>query len=44
MEKIESCIDHCCPLEEALENAGENVYKAAFRLARSIQLGQKMRH
>ena len=31
-------------LEEALENAGENVYKAAFRLARSIQLGQKMRH
>ena len=41
---IESCIDHCCPLEEALENAGENVYKAAFRLARSIQLGQKMRH
>lgn len=38
---IESCIDHCCPLEEALENAGENVYKAAFRLARSIQLGAK---
>ena len=29
---------------QILENAGENVYKAAFRLARSIQLGQKMRH
>ena len=41
---IESCIDHCCSLENALENASENVYKAAFRLARSIQLGQKMRH
>ena len=31
-------IKHAYTLEEALENAGENVYKAAFRLARSIQL------
>lgn len=40
---IESCVDHCCDIDEALENAKDNVYKAAFRLARSIQLGQKMR-
>ena len=40
---IESCVDHCCDIDEALENAKVNVYKAAFRLARSIQLGQKMR-
>jgi glycerate kinase len=25
---IESCIDHCCSLENALENASENVYNA----------------
>lgn len=40
---VESCVDHCCDLEEALVNADKNVYQAAFRLARSIQLGQKMR-
>ena len=41
---LDGCYTDGKTLEEALENAGENVYKAAFRLARSIQLGQKMRH
>lgn len=43
IETIESCIDHPCTLDEALENAKENVYQASKRVMKAIALGIKMK-
>lgn len=43
IETIESCIDHPCTLEEALEHAQENVYQATLRVMKAIALGLKMK-
>lgn len=42
IETIESCVDHPCTLDEALKNAGDNVYHASIRVMKAIQLGSKI--
>ena len=42
IETIESCVDHPCSLDEALKNAGENVYRASMRVMKAIHLGTKL--
>lgn len=39
---IESSVVYPCSLQDALKNAGENVYQASIRLMKAIQIGQKI--
>ena len=43
LDSIESCVDHPCSLEEALQNASNNVTNAAFRVARTLKSSLKVK-
>lgn len=42
IETIESCVDHPCSLQEALEHAQDNLYQATVRIMKAIQVGMQI--